>query len=60
MSSCKEQIAYEKGARTTDHIFVLHSLTQKHFSKNEKFYACFVDMRKAFDTVLHNAILYLV
>jgi hypothetical protein len=56
--SCKEQIAYEKGARTTDHIFVLHSLTQKHFSKNEKFYACFVDMRKAFDTVLHNAILY--
>jgi hypothetical protein len=55
---CKEQIAYEKGARTTDHIFVLQTLTQKYLSENKKIFACFVDMKKAFDSVLHNAILY--
>ena len=55
---CKEQIAYEKGARTTDHIFVLQTLTQKYLSVNKKIFACFVDMKEAFDSVLHNAILY--
>ena len=55
---CKEQIAYESGSRTVDHIFVLQTLTNQYFSKKDKFYGCFVDMKKAFDSVLHNAILY--
>lgn len=52
------QIAFRKNYRTSDHIFVLQTLINKYTSskfrkKNEtkSLYVCFVDLRKAFDTV---------
>ncbi len=45
------QIGFNKGSRTTDHIFVLHTLINKYMAKGEKIYACFVDLKKAFDSV---------
>ena len=45
-------------ARTSDHMFVLKTLIQKYNSSNSKLYTCFIDFSKAFDTVLHSALLY--
>jgi hypothetical protein len=53
-----EQIGFRKKARTSDHMFVLKTLIQKYTSSNKKLYACFVDFRRAFDSVLHEALLY--
>ena len=40
-------------------IFVLKSLINKYIHKNKnKMYACFVDLRKAFDSVWREALLY--
>lgn len=56
------QIGSMKGSRTTDHIFVLKTLIDKYNAKREgkkerKLYTCFVDFRKAFDSVWRNALL---
>ena len=53
----REQIAYEKGKRTTDHLFTLNTLLEKYKLSNNSMYACFIDMRKAFDTVIHESVL---
>ena len=45
------QVGFRKGFRTSDHIFTLKTLIDQSFSKKEKLYACFVDFRKAYDTV---------
>ena len=55
----KSQIGFSKKARTSDHIFVLKTLIDKYVnSKGGKLFACFVDLRKAFDTVIHVGIRY--
>ena len=56
----KSQIGFIPKHRTTDHIFTLHTLIQKHVhQKNKgKIYACFVDFRKAFDSIWHNGLFY--
>ena len=45
--------------RTADHVFTLRTLIDKyvHYHK-EKVYACFVDFRKAFDSVWHEGLFY--
>ena len=44
--------------RTADHVFTLRTLIDKYVhSHNEKIYACFVDFRKAFDSVWHVGLL---
>ena len=45
--------------RTVDHVFTLRTLIDKyvHYHK-EKVYACFVDFRKAFDSVWHEGLFY--
>jgi hypothetical protein len=53
----KEQIGFQKKARTSDHMFVLHTLFQK-YTNGGKLYTCFVDFRKAYDYVWRNALLY--
>ena len=53
-----EQIGFRKGSRTTDHIFKLKTLLCKYLQKSGRLYACFVDLKKAFDSVLHPALLY--
>lgn len=45
------QAGFRKDYRTTDHIFILRTLIQKYKSSKKKLYACFVDFKKAFDTV---------
>ena len=50
----KSQIGFTKNARTQDHMFVLKALIDKYTHKSgDKLYACFVDFKKAFDSVIH-------
>lgn len=51
------QIGFCKNSRTSDHMFVVKCIIDYYFSKGSKVYSCFVDFQKAFDSVLHTAIL---
>ena len=53
---CRNQIGFLPGHRTTDHIYTLHTLINKHV-KNLKILACFVDFKKAFDSLAYRIIL---
>ena len=51
----KSQIGFTKNARIHDHIFVLKTLIDKYTNKTgDKLYVCFVDYKKAFDSVSHS------
>ena len=52
------QIGFRKHFRTSDHVFTLKTLIDQSFSKKEKLYTCFVDFKKAYDTVWRNALFY--
>jgi len=54
------QIGFIPKHRTTDHIYTLHTLINKHVkqTKNGKIFACFVDFKKAFDSIWHNGLYY--
>ncbi|KAL2076716.1 hypothetical protein ACEWY4_027687 [Coilia grayii] len=54
------QIGFLPKHRTTDHIYTLHTLINKHvLQKNKsKVFACFVDFRKAFDSIWHDGLFY--
>ena len=54
----KAQIGFEAECRTSDHLLTIKSLTNKYVNdqKGGKLYACFIDLRKAFDTVWHNGL----
>jgi hypothetical protein len=53
------QIGYKKGSRPSDHIFVLKSLVDKIVKlEKKKLYTCFVDFRKAYDTVDRDALFF--
>ena len=54
----QKQIGFKKGARTSDHMFVLKTLIDKYTTKNGQLYTCFVDFKKAFDSVNHVYLLY--
>ena len=46
------QIGFLPNNRTADHVLTLHTLIDKYVHcHQEKVYACFVDLRKAFDSV---------
>ena len=50
----QEQAGFRKNHRTSDHIFILRTIVDKYVlnSKNgSKLFACFIDLKKAFDTV---------
>ena len=53
----EKQIGFKKGFRTTDHMFVLRTLIEK-YTRNGKLYACFIDFKKAFDSIDHTNLLY--
>jgi hypothetical protein len=40
----------------SDHIFVLKSAVKKYTRKKNKLFTCFIDFRKAFDSVWHDAL----
>ena len=54
----KSQIGLLPNNRTADHVFTLRTLIDKYVhNHNEKIYACFVDFKKAFDSVWHDGLL---
>jgi exonuclease III len=54
----KEQIGFEEGCRTSDHVFVLKTLIDKYTKKGKSLYCAFVDFRKAFDSVIPSLLLH--
>ena len=54
------QIGFQPGFRTSDHIFSLKTLIENNVqnTKSGKLYACFVDFKKAFDSIWHKGLLY--
>jgi hypothetical protein len=55
----KHQFGFRTNHRTMDSLFILKTLITKYlFKKKSKIYACFVDLRKAFDTVWHSGFQY--
>ena len=54
------QIGFQAGNRTSDHIFTIRTLVDKyvHNTKCGKLYTCFVDFKKAFDSVWHDGLFY--
>ena len=54
-----QQFGFRANHRTTDSIFVLKTLISKYLNKRkQKIFACFVDLRRAFDSLWHNGLLY--
>lgn len=53
----KTQIGFRKGCRTSDHILTLKTIIDKAFRSSKQLYGCFVDLKKAFDTVNREALL---
>jgi hypothetical protein len=50
----KEQFGFQKGKCTTDAIFVLNSLAEHQRLRKKRLYCCFVDFKKAFDSISHS------
>jgi hypothetical protein len=51
----EEQIGFRQGARTSDHIFVLKTVIDSYIKKKRRVYSCFIDLKKAFDSVWRKA-----
>jgi len=50
-------VVLEKNYRTVDHVFILKSIINKYLFKcKKKLYVCFVDFKKAFDSVWRSAL----
>ena len=48
------QIGFKKNSRTSDHLLTLKAIVKKYVTiGKKKIYACFVDFKKAFDSVWH-------
>ena len=55
----KSQIGFLANNRTADHVLTLQALIDKYVHGHQtKVYACFVDFRKAFDSVWHDGLLF--
>ena len=54
----EQQIGFRPGCRTSDHVFVLKSIIDHMKKKRKKVFACFVDFRKAFDSVWRKGLLF--
>ena len=55
----KSQTGVLANNRTADHVLTLRTLIDKYVNCHQtKVYACFVDSRKAFDSVWHDGLLY--
>ena len=52
----EEQAGFRRGYRTQDNIFTLFGSIQKHLNRRKKQYVCFIDFRKAFDSVDRNCL----
>ena len=56
----RSQTGFRPGFRTSDHIFTLRTLVDKYVNtvNQGKIYVCFVDFKKAFDSVWHKGLLH--
>ncbi len=52
----KGQAGFRKDYRTTDQLFILRTLIEQSKAKKKPLYCYFVDLKKTFDTVLHEAL----
>ena len=52
------QAGFRKNYRTSDHIFTLFSLLKKYLKEGKYFYTCFVDFKKAYDSIWRNGLLH--
>ena len=53
------QIGFKKNCRTTDHMFILRTLIDKYVKKlKSPLYVCFVDFKKAYDSVWRQALMF--
>ena len=54
----KSQIGFLPNNRTTDHIFTLRTIIDKYVKNvsGGKIYACFIDFKKAFDSIWHKGL----
>jgi hypothetical protein len=50
------QDSFRPSYRAIDHIFTLRAIIEETRHRSSKVYACFVDFRKAFDTVMREAL----
>ena len=58
---CNERIGLLKGHRTTDQMFILKKkkLVDRHTHRGSSpLYTCFVDFKRAFDSVWHDGLFY--
>ena len=54
-----QQFGFRANHRTTDSIFIMKTLISKYLNKKkQKIFACFVDLRKAFDSLEYNGLFY--
>ena len=55
---CDEQLGFREGNRTSDALITLYSLIRQYCHKNgRKIYSCFVDFKKAFDSIPRDLLL---
>ena len=56
----KSQIGFQAGSQTSDHLFTLKTLIDTHVKAKSrgKIFACFIDFRKAFDSIWHQGLFY--
>jgi hypothetical protein len=52
------QAGFRKGSQCNDHIFTLMTIMEKYKKVKNKVYAVFIDLRKAFDLVCRQALLF--
>ena len=50
VSICNMQFSFMPGKGTTDAIFIMRRVQEKHQAKKEKLYYAFVDLEKAFES----------
>ncbi|KAL5271652.1 hypothetical protein ACHWQZ_G002057 [Mnemiopsis leidyi] len=53
-----KQLGFCKEAKTADHIFTLTTCINKYLGLKQRVYSCFIDFRKAFDSVSREALIY--
>ena len=55
----KEQIGFTEKNRAPDHILTIRAITNKYVQDGEsRIYSCFIDFKKAFDTVWHDGLFF--
>ena len=52
----KHQAGFRKDYRTSDNVYILSQIIKYYKSNNQKVFTCFVDFKKAFDTVSRPAL----